>query len=116
MVAKNRTAALPPGAHGGPGSEPVLRLEGTLRLVNEHNAPVPRDFRLERWEVRAVLQCHAQYPLEGCRRLCFMMLDRDIVAVSPASVYRVLRKAGLVGKTLQPFAQGWRLCTTAGTP
>jgi putative transposase len=32
--------------------------------------------------------------LEGYRRLTFMMLDRDIVAVSPSSVYRVLAKAG----------------------
>jgi hypothetical protein len=32
---------------------------------------------------------HLKNPLEGYRRLTFMMLDADIVAVSPASV-RVL--------------------------
>jgi putative transposase len=34
------------------------------------------------------------YPLEGYRRLTFMMLDADVVAVSPSSVYRVLKAAG----------------------
>jgi transposase InsO family protein len=33
---------------------------------------------------------------DGYRRVTFMMLDADIVAVSPASVYRVLREAGLL--------------------
>ncbi|MGC9942061.1 MAG: helix-turn-helix domain-containing protein [Verrucomicrobiota bacterium] len=74
--------------------------------ANEHNAPAPRDFWLERWEVEAIIQSQAQYPLEGCRRLCFMMLDRDVVAVSPSSVYRVLRKAGLLGKAFKPSRKG----------
>jgi putative transposase len=74
--------------------------------ANEHNAPIPRDFWLERWEVEAIIQFHHQYPLEGYRRLCFMMLDRDIVAVSPASVYRVLRKAGLLARPFKPSRKG----------
>jgi putative transposase len=74
--------------------------------ANEHNAPVPRDFWLERWEAEAIIQFHHQYPLEGYRRLCFMMLDRDIVAVSAASVYRVLHKAGLLGKPFKPSRKG----------
>lgn len=36
----------------------------------------------------------AAYPLEGYRRLAFMMLDADVVAVSPSSGYRVLKQAG----------------------
>src|SRR6266481_220190 len=36
--------------------------------------------------------------LEGSRRLTFMMLDQDIVAVSPSSVWRVLGQAGLLSK------------------
>jgi len=48
---------------------------------------------LEPWEKQAIIQFHWQYRLEGYRRLTFMMLDRDIVAVSPASTYRVLRQA-----------------------
>ena len=48
--------------------------------VNEHNAWVPRDFWLEPWEKQAIMDFHGQYPLEGYRRLAFMMLDRDVVA------------------------------------
>jgi len=64
--------------------------------ANEHNAPIPRDFWLEDWERQAIIDFHQQYPLEGYRRLTFMMLDRDVVAVSPSSVYRVLSAAGLL--------------------
>ena len=39
-----------------------------------------------------------EYPLEGYRRLAFVMLDRDIVAASPSSVYRVLKAAGRIGR------------------
>ena len=66
--------------------------------VNEHNAWVPRDHWLEDREKQAIVNFQRQYPLEGYRRLAFMMLDRDVVAVSPASVYRVLRDAGLLRK------------------
>jgi putative transposase len=64
--------------------------------VNEHNAWVPRDHWLEDWEKKAILDFEQQYPLEGYRRLAFMMLDADVVAVSPASVYRVLKAAGRI--------------------
>jgi putative transposase len=62
--------------------------------VNEHNRWIPRDFWLEEWEKRAIVEFHDRYPLEGYRRLTFMMLDADVVAVSPASVWRVLHAAG----------------------
>jgi putative transposase len=65
--------------------------------VNEHNAWIPRDHWLEDWEKQAILQFEEQYPLEGYRRLAFMMLDGDVVAVSPSSVYRVLKQAGWIG-------------------
>ena len=64
--------------------------------LNEHNALVPRDHWLEAWEKEAIIDFFSQYPLEGHRRLAFMMLDRDLVAVSPSSVYRVLKEAGLL--------------------
>lgn len=66
--------------------------------VNEHNGWVPRDFWLEEWEKRAIVEFHARYLLEGYRRLTFMMLDADVVAVSPASVWRVLHQAGLLSR------------------
>jgi transposase InsO family protein len=62
--------------------------------VNEHNAQVPRDHWLEAWEREAILAFHAEHPLEGYRRLTYMMLDADLVAASPATVHRVLKAAG----------------------
>lgn len=75
--------------------------------VNEHNGWIPRDFWLEQWEKQAILDFHRNHPLEGYRRLTFMMLDRDVVAVSPASVWRVLSQAGLLRKwNGQPSRKG----------
>ena len=66
--------------------------------VNEHNGWVPRDFWLEEWEKQAIIGFHLKNPLEGYRRLTFMMLDADIVAVSPSIGWRVLSQAGLLSK------------------
>jgi putative transposase len=66
--------------------------------ANEHNGKVPRDHWLEKWEQQAILAYHRANPLEGYRRMTFMMLDEGIVAVSPASVYRVLNAAGLLDR------------------
>lgn len=50
---------------------------------------------------------YRQSPEEGCRRLAFMRLDRDVVAVSPTSVYRVLLAQGLIGhRPLKPSTKG----------
>jgi hypothetical protein len=62
--------------------------------ANEHNALVPRDYWLEAWEKEAILAFDAGHPLEGCRRLTYLMRDVDLVAASPATVYRVLQEAG----------------------
>lgn len=51
---------------------------------------------MEEWEKQAILGFYREYPQEGYRRLAFMMLDANVVAVSPSSVYRVLSEAGLL--------------------
>lgn len=66
--------------------------------ANEHNADVPRDHWIENWERSAIISYFQGHPLEGYRRLAFMMLDEDLVAVSPATVYRVLRAANLLNR------------------
>jgi transposase InsO family protein len=67
-------------------------------LANEHNGKVPRDHWLLDWEKQAIIRYHFDHPLEGYRRLAFMMLDENVVCVSPASVYRVLSDGGLLGR------------------
>ena len=66
--------------------------------VNEHNAWIPRDFWLTDHEKQAIINYYLDHPLEGYRRLTYMMMDKDIVAVSPSSVYRVLSNAGILSK------------------
>jgi len=94
---------------------PAKRLLGWLELstskfhqwrerygkVNEHNGQIPRDWWLADWERAAILDFHDRRPLEGYRRLTFMMLDDDVVAVSPSSVYRVLKQAGRLDRKWQ---------------
>ena len=70
--------------------------------ANEHNGKVPRDHWLEDWEREAIIDFYDKHPLEGYRRLAFMMLDADIVAVSPSTVYRVLRAAGRLDRWNPP--------------
>ena len=66
-----------------------------------HNGRVPRDGWLQPWERQAILDFHERHPLEGYRSLAFMMLDDDVVAVSPSSVYRVLKQAGRLDRKWQ---------------
>ena len=74
--------------------------------VNEHNAWVPRDHWLTDEEKRKIVQFRDSHPLEGYRALTYMMLDADVVAVSPSSVYRVLHGAGMLGRAGQPTKKG----------
>ena len=39
-----------------------------------------------------------RHPLDGYRRLCYMMQDGELVAVSPATTCRVLSKEGLLDR------------------
>jgi transposase InsO family protein len=73
-----------------------FRWSDRLGVPNNHNSSTPKDGWLASWEKQAIIHFHAQYPLDGYRRLAYMMLDRDIVRVSPSSVYRVLKAAGLI--------------------
>jgi len=66
--------------------------------ANEHNGKIPRDHWIEEWERQAIIDFHGKNPLEGYRRLTFMMQDADVVCVSPATTYRVLRAAGLLDR------------------
>jgi putative transposase len=65
-------------------------------MVNEHNGKIPQDFWIKDWERKAIIRFSYENPLEGYRRLTFMIMDSDVVAVSPATVWRVLNKEGLL--------------------
>jgi putative transposase len=64
--------------------------------ANQHNGLLPKSHWLLPWERQAILDYTQNHPGEGYRRLAFMMLDDNVVAVSPSSVYRVLKSTGLL--------------------
>jgi putative transposase len=64
--------------------------------VNEHNHLVPRDHWLLPCERDAIIAGYLERRDEGYRRVTYWLLDTDIVAVSPSTVYRVLRGADLL--------------------
>ena len=64
--------------------------------VNEHNRLIPRDHWLLDEEKTAIVSYYLEHPDDGYRRVSYMMIDEDIVAASPSSVYRVLLDAGVL--------------------
>jgi putative transposase len=62
--------------------------------ANEHNCHVPRDNWVTGNEKAAIIEFHDRFPLEGYRRLTFMMIDQDVAFVAPATTYRILKGAG----------------------
>ena len=78
---------------------------------------IPRDHWVEPQERNAIEAFARQYPLEGYRRLTFMMLDRDVAAVSPATTYRVLKAAGIIGaRHVPPSRKGRGFVQPLGPP
>ncbi|MCA9527104.1 MAG: IS3 family transposase [Myxococcales bacterium] len=70
--------------------------------INRHNGRVPRDHWLTAAERHAILEFHDRHPLNGYRRLAYMMLDADVVAASPSTIYRALRDAGRLDRWSPP--------------
>lgn len=106
------------GAFTGLGHAPLLRWialsprqfrrwKARSGQANHHNASAPRDHWITPAERNAIIAFARQYPLEGYRRLTFMMLDADVAAVSPATTYRVLKAEGVIGtRWLEPSSKG----------
>jgi transposase InsO family protein len=73
-------------------------------LLN-HNGQIPKTHWLTPEEVKAIIDyakkhyaVNYYFLRDGYRRLTYSMLDQDIAAASPSSVYRILKKAGLLNK------------------
>jgi len=63
---------------------------------NNHNGKIPRDYWLQEWEKQRIIDFYREHSTEGYRRVSYLMLDKGLVAVSPATTYRVLANAGLL--------------------
>ena len=74
---------------------------------NQPNGVQPKHHWLTETEKAAIINYHADHCQTGYRRLAYMMLDENVVAVSPSSVYRVLLTSGLLrATTAQPSKKG----------
>jgi len=74
--------------------------EEQIRVDKKHNDGynIPKSHWILGWERQAIIDYAKEHIGEGYRRLTYMMIDENIVFVSPSSVYRVLKKAGLLNK------------------
>jgi transposase InsO family protein len=90
----------------GIGSSKFYAWRTRYGKVHEHNGWIPRDFWLEPWERQAIIAYFANHPDEGYRRLAFMMLDEDVVAASPTTVWRVLHQVGLLRRWSEKTKKG----------
>jgi len=69
-------------------------------VPNQSQQQVPKAHWLLDWEKSMIIAYYRQheYEGEGYRRLCYRMIDEDVVYASPSSVYRVLKEANLLNK------------------
>ena len=71
---------------------------GRKGSANNHNGKIPKKHWCLDWEKEAIIKYAKAHPGEGYRRMTYMMIDDNIVAVSPATTYRVLKSAGLLNR------------------
>jgi putative transposase len=91
----------------GIGRDKFYQWRARVGQANAHNAAAPRRCWLAPWERAAIIVYARGRPEDGYRRLAWMMVDADVVAASPSSVYRVLLGAGLIGRrTVKPSKKG----------
>lgn len=76
-----------------------------LDKPNNHNGKIPKQHWITPDEESAIVKfarehigSHQYYLTDGYRRIAFMGMDNDKFACSPGTVYRVLRKSGLLNK------------------
>lgn len=76
------------------------------RLANACRVPVRQEFRPERAsEMGELFSSTPVGRWKACRRLRFVMLNRNLEAVSPAGIFRALQKANRL-ETFQNFSHG----------
>lgn len=70
------------------------KMRGEHPRVPALRPPPPHTATAE--EASAVVAFARQHPLEGYRSLSYMMLDANVAALSPSTVYRILKLQGLL--------------------
>lgn len=67
-------------------------------VPDKSKATIPKRHWILNWEREAIIEYALNHIGEGYRRLTYMMMDENVVAVSPSTVYRVLKRVGLLNK------------------
>jgi len=78
----------------GHPSSPVLPLAGALRQGQRAQLSHAPGLLGDGGGKGAIVAFHDRFPLEGYRRLTFVMIDMDVAYVAPATTYRILKAAG----------------------
>jgi transposase len=97
----------------GISSSTYYQWQNRLGAPYQHNGHYVREHWILPQERQAIIKYCRQRTGEGYRRLTYMMIDEDIVSVSPSTTYRVLKQAGLLSRwntddqksTKRPFVQ-----------
>lgn len=66
--------------------------------ANRHNGSAPRKHWIIPSERQAIISFAKNNPGEGYRRLTYIMIDKDIAAVSPSTTYRVLKQENMLNR------------------
>jgi transposase InsO family protein len=72
----------------------------------KHNGMIPKEHWLLPDERQLILDYRCTNPEIGYRALTYHLIDADIVAASPSSIYRVLREAGLLSPWNRSSSKG----------
>lgn len=76
-----------------------------LKMKPAASRCAPKSHWLLPWEIAAIIAYRKEHLRTGYRPLTYQMLDANIVAVSPASVYRVLCYAGLLWPSAKTYSK-----------
>ena len=64
--------------------------------------------------MQKILDFQTLYPDVGYRRLTYMMIDADLVAVSPSTVWRVSRQSDRLSRGAGAATKGFERCRQMG--
>lgn len=79
---------------------------------------MPHVYALTEEEKEAIVEYAVSHPRYYHREMAYRMIDENIVYTSPSSVYRILRKNGLIKENVYEKRYGWvhRYSNQAGAP
>jgi len=86
----------------GLSEQKFYQWKGKYGSAFKHNGKQPKDFWLTAEEKSAIIEYAREHSQSGYRRMCYEMMDTGVVAVSPTTVFRILRDNGLLNRTPRP--------------